>query len=41
MYGVGVGVTALFTLLTPPLARMGVGMLIAVRVIEGLFEVSS
>ncbi|KAJ9573906.1 hypothetical protein L9F63_008705 [Diploptera punctata] len=38
VYGVGVGVTALFTLLTPPLVWFGVDALIAVRVIEGLFE---
>jgi len=39
VYGIGVGVTALFTLLTPPLANVSVYLLVAVRIIEGLFEV--
>jgi len=39
VYGIGVGVTALFTLLTPPLANASVYLLVAIRIIEGLFEV--
>ena len=39
VYGIGVGVTAIFTLLTPPLANVSVYLLVAVRIIEGLFEV--
>ncbi|KAL1138561.1 hypothetical protein AAG570_008624, partial [Ranatra chinensis] len=38
LFGLGVAVTALFTLLTPILARMSVYMLVFGRVIEGLFE---
>ncbi|XP_058461958.1 sialin-like isoform X2 [Malaya genurostris] len=38
VFGVGIGVTAFLTLLTPLAARAGVGYLIAVRVLEGLFE---
>jgi len=39
VYGIGVAVTAIFTLLTPPLVNTSVYLLVAVRVIEGLFEV--
>lgn len=38
LFGIGVGATAILTLLTPMAAEMGLGALIAVRVIEGLFE---
>lgn len=38
LFGAGVGVTALFTLLTPCLARTSVYLLVVGRVIEGLFE---
>ncbi|KAL5019688.1 hypothetical protein ScPMuIL_002580, partial [Solemya velum] len=38
VFGGGVFVTALFTLLTPVCARWSVYILIAVRIIEGLFE---
>lgn len=38
VYGIGVAATAVFTLLTPPLANASVYLLVAVRVIEGLFE---
>ncbi|XP_065074085.1 sialin-like [Ochlerotatus camptorhynchus] len=38
VFGVGIGATAILTLLTPLLARQGVGWLIAVRVLEGAFE---
>lgn len=40
VYGMGLAATALLTVFTPPLAKAGLGWLIAVRVIEGLFEVS-
>jgi hypothetical protein len=39
LFGIGVGVTALLTLLTPAAANMSISALIAVRVVEGLFEV--
>lgn len=39
VYGVGLAATAFLTVLTPPLARAGTGWLIAVRIVEGLFEV--
>lgn len=39
VYGVGLAATALLTIVTPPLAKAGMGWLIAIRVIEGLFEV--
>ncbi|XP_067000876.2 vesicular glutamate transporter 2 [Anabrus simplex] len=38
MFGIGLAATAFFTLLTPPLAHANVYLLVAVRVIEGLFE---
>ncbi|CAO1314915.1 unnamed protein product [Diamesa tonsa] len=38
IFGVGIGMTALLTLITPWAANMGVGTLIAVRVVEGIFE---
>ncbi|XP_045493507.1 sialin isoform X1 [Colias croceus] len=38
MFAIGVGMTSLLTLFTPPLAHTSTGLLIAVRVIEGLFE---
>ncbi|XP_034239075.1 vesicular glutamate transporter 1 [Thrips palmi] len=38
VYGVGLAATAFLTILTPPLARAGTGWLVAVRVVEGLFE---
>ncbi|KAJ1528764.1 hypothetical protein ONE63_007151 [Megalurothrips usitatus] len=38
VFGVGLAATAVLTVLTPPVARAGTGWLIAVRVIEGLFE---
>lgn len=41
LFGIGVGVTAIFTLITPAAANLGIWALIAVRVIEGFFEVSS
>lgn len=39
-FGIGMLITALFSLLTPWAARTGKGMLIVVRVIQGLGEVS-
>ncbi|GFG28742.1 hypothetical protein Cfor_02989 [Coptotermes formosanus] len=38
VFGVGIAVTAFFTLLTPPLTYVSVYLLLAVRVVEGLFE---
>ncbi|XP_055531707.1 sialin [Wyeomyia smithii] len=38
VFGIGIGVTAILTLLTPVAAEGGLGALIAVRVIEGIFE---
>merc|ERR1719505_558107 len=38
IFGTGVLMTALFTLITPPAARSSVYLLIAVRVCEGFFE---
>lgn len=39
VFGVGVVMTSVFTLLTPLAATFSVGFLIAVRVLEGFFEV--
>lgn len=41
VFGIGVGVTALFTLITPWVATVNVYLLLVVRIIEGIFEVSS
>ena len=41
LFGCGVLMTALFTLITPPAARCNVYLLVAVRMAEGLFEVHS
>ncbi|XP_020712094.2 sialin isoform X1 [Athalia rosae] len=38
VFGLGIATTALFTLITPPLVRINVYILIALRVIEGIFE---
>ncbi|PSN49195.1 hypothetical protein C0J52_10915 [Blattella germanica] len=38
VYAMGVGGTALCAVLTPILARQGVGILIAVRIVQGLFD---
>ncbi|XP_049865733.1 vesicular glutamate transporter 1-like isoform X1 [Pectinophora gossypiella] len=38
VFAIGIGATSLLTLFTPPLAHISTGLLIAVRVIEGLFE---
>lgn len=40
VYCVGVAVTALFTLITPPVVNCSVYLLLAIRIIEGLFEVT-
>jgi len=39
LFGCGILMTALFTLITPPAARTNVYLLSAVRMAEGLFEV--
>jgi ACS family sodium-dependent inorganic phosphate cotransporter len=38
IFGIGIGVTAIFTLLTPLAAEISIYALVAVRVIEGIFE---
>ncbi|CRL06625.1 CLUMA_CG019443, isoform A [Clunio marinus] len=38
VFGLGIFMTAVFTLLTPLAANMGVYVLVAVRIIEGVFE---
>lgn len=38
VFAIGIGATSLLTLFTPPLAHTSTALLIAVRVIEGLFE---
>ncbi|XP_072157393.1 sialin isoform X1 [Bemisia tabaci] len=38
VFGVGVAVTTLLTLITPPFSRLSVNFLIALRIIEGFFE---
>ena len=40
VYGVGIVMTSVLTLVTPISADFSVWMLVAVRVLEGLFEVS-
>ena len=40
LYGCGVLLTGILTLLTPPASHLGIGVLIAVRFCEGLFEAS-
>lgn len=40
VYGIGVLITAIFTLLTPIAARINFPLFIAVRVLEGMGEVS-
>ena len=37
---IGIAATAILTVLTPILTKMGTGFLIATRVFEGLFEVN-
>ena len=39
VYGVGIVMTSVLTLLTPLAAEFSVWMVVAVRVLEGLFEV--
>ncbi|CAG0884828.1 unnamed protein product [Darwinula stevensoni] len=38
LFGLGIFMTGLFTLLTPLVARISVGLLITIRILEGLFE---
>ncbi|KAL5279832.1 hypothetical protein ACFFRR_004066 [Megaselia abdita] len=38
VFGIGIGMTAFLTLLTPLAAKHSLGMLLAVRIIEGIFE---
>lgn len=39
LYGLGILTTAILTLVTPIIANTGLAPLIAVRVLEGIFEV--
>ena len=39
MFGIGVVMTSFFTLLTPFAAAINVWLLVAVRIVEGFFEV--
>lgn len=39
IYGIGILMTAVFTLLTPLAADVSIWCLVALRVLEGLFEV--
>ncbi len=41
LFGIGIFCTVIFTLLTPVAADLGAGYLIAVRVLEGIGEVTS
>ncbi|XP_012273084.1 vesicular glutamate transporter 2 [Orussus abietinus] len=38
VFGIGIAATALLTLITPPLARAGVYVLVALRIVEGICE---
>ncbi|XP_076177673.1 major facilitator superfamily transporter 9 [Ptiloglossa arizonensis] len=38
VFGIGIAATAFFTIITPPLAKISVYILIALRIIEGIFE---
>lgn len=38
MFGTGIGMTAILTLITPWAANSGLSVLLAVRIIEGIFE---
>ena len=39
LYGLGILTTAILTLVTPTIAYNGLGPLVSVRIIEGIFEV--
>ena len=41
MFGIGIFGTAVLTIMTPPAARLSPYGLVALRVFEGIFEVSS
>lgn len=41
VFGVGIAVTSLLTIVTPWLAQANVYILLAVRIIEGVFEVDT
>ena len=41
MFGIGVLMTAILTLLTPAAAQLSVWALVVVRVFEGIFEVNN
>lgn len=39
LYGLGILATAILTLLTPVIAHTGLAPLVAIRILEGIFEV--
>lgn len=39
LYGLGILTTAILTLLTPLIANIGLAPLVAIRILEGIFEV--
>lgn len=39
LFGIGIAVTSVLTLLTPLAAKAGVPALVIIRIIEGIFEV--
>jgi hypothetical protein len=39
LYGLGILTTAVLTLLTPLIADIGLAPLVAIRILEGIFEV--
>ena len=41
LFGAGVGCTAVFTIITKPIADLGFGYMIALRVLEGLVNITS
>jgi ACS family sodium-dependent inorganic phosphate cotransporter len=38
IFGIGIGMTAILTLLTPLAANLGFAWLLAIRIVEGVFE---
>lgn len=41
VFGLGIATTAFLTIITPPLARINVYILVALRIIEGICEVDN
>lgn len=40
VFGIGIGATAILTLFTPLAAKHSLEMLLAIRIVEGIFEVN-